>query len=145
MKKLALNSVAEELFRGDDDDSFQSADSFNQEARSHGGDLRQSSRYIEAQKPEQSGFFSRMWQKLRGKNKKTSAETSLELNKNDQPLLSGDQNAGFNESNSNSTTDGMLAPLPEYLTFTNKQSNTEVSEWLCLDQLTSPERVLNCF
>ena len=62
--------------------------------------------------------------------------------KTNQPLLGDSADA---ESQSTFDKENVFAPMPDFLTFTSKQSNTEVSEWLCLDQLTSPERVLNCF
>ena len=35
--------------------------------------------------------------------------------------------------------------MPSHLKFTKKQSYEKVAEWLCLDRLTSIERVKNCF
>lgn len=35
--------------------------------------------------------------------------------------------------------------MPSNMTFISKQSLEKVTEWLCLDQLTSPEIVRSCF
>ena len=76
------------------------------------------------------------------KRSKTPTAASAE-----QPLLSESYNT---PSNYEAIYEGMGAsggfePMPSQINFTSEQTNGQVSEWLCLEQLTSTDRVLSCF
>ena len=39
----------------------------------------------------------------------------------------------------------LLEKLPATMFFTCKRTNEEVTEWLCMDQNTSADKILRCF
>ena len=117
LRKQSLKSVAEELFQGENNDSYQAADMF-----SNMSDLRQSSRSINNQGAKQPGFFTRIWQRFRGKGRQTkdvkhSRTTSMLFEKTNQPLLGDSADA---ESQSTFDKENVFAPMPDFLTFTSK-------------------------